>query len=115
MPTIEQIKSLASKIRDNWSLCEFMANEGPRASEKEYIIAETIHACVINHAEHGEAFSKRGANLDNCHGNGLADNRTAYGTLLRDGWLVEQTREGVGRVIVPTDKLIKALEVFFTK
>jgi hypothetical protein len=51
---IERILPLAEKVKDNWSLCEFFADMGNRASEKEYMVAETIHACKINYAQHTE-------------------------------------------------------------
>lgn len=107
---IERILPLTEKIKDNWSLCEFFADMGSRASEKEYMVAETIHACKINHAQHGECFSFKGK-LQNS-GNGLVDNTTAYGWLVGNGYFKEETRES-RPVIIPTPKLLDRLEWFF--
>ncbi len=110
---IERIKSLTDKIKDNWSLCEFFS-ETDNASEKEYLTAETIHACALNYAEHGECFSIRGNIKDS--GGGLFKNATAYQWMIENGYFAEHQRTVDGEkktVIIPTDKLLTKLERFF--
>jgi hypothetical protein len=109
---IERILPLAEKVKDNWSLCEFFADMGNRASEKEYMVAETIHACKINYAQHGECFSFKGK-LQN-GGNGLVDNTTAYGWLVSNNYFAEE-KHNQRTVIIPTPKLLDRLEWFFSK
>ena len=105
-----RIRAVVKKIKDPWSLCEFMAPFGSRASEKEYIICETVHACVINLKNHGKVFS-----FDKCdrgsHGNGLVDNGTAYDFLFKEGFFEHGTFNGKP-TIKPTEKLISDLERF---
>ena len=114
MATIERIQPIADKIKDSFSLCELMANHGSRASEKELMIAQTIKACVINHEKHGQCFSYRGDGVFTSAGNGIVDNRTAYGYLVSSGYFSEANRDG--RVIIePTDKLLDLLESYFAK
>lgn len=113
MVDINDIRLLKTQIKNRFSLCSLMANKGPRASEKETMIAQTIHACEKNYAEHGACFSQRGQNLDAVHGGGLADNPTAYAALLRDGYFAEESRKGIGKIVIPTPKLIQLLKVFF--
>ncbi len=110
---IEDIEQLAGRIKDNWSLCKLF--EGTkRAAEAEMLVAQTIHACVINYKKHGEAFSFRGEGVFRCCGDGLWDNRTAYGMLIDRGFFVEG--EHVGRVVIHvTQKLSDYLYGFFAR
>lgn len=109
----KRILSLAEKIKDNWSLCEFMAKNGPRACEKETMIAQTICACKINLKEHGKAFS-----FDKCdrgiYNGGIVDNRTAYNYLFQNGYFKAGKFKSQA-TIEPTEKLIVELEQFFNK
>lgn len=78
------------------------------------MVAETIHAAVINFNQHGEPFSFKGRIQDS--GNGLIENSTSYAALLRDGLFREETRKIDGRtrtVIFPTPLLIEKLKQFF--
>ena len=105
---IERVRRAAARIKDNWSLCDFLGK-----AEKEMLVATTIHACVRNFDEHGEVFSFRGNSLDQDSGAGLVENRSSYRALLDDGYLVETVREGRA-VIKPTVKLLEKLERFFS-
>ena len=66
-----RIKALASRIKDNWTLCEFMGR-----CEREYMVAETIHAAAINLDSKGDAFSYRGGGVFSSSPH--ADNGSAY-------------------------------------
>lgn len=104
--SIEDIKPLADKIKNNFSLCEFLG-----MAEAEYMVATTIHACVINNNNHGKPFSFRG-NVFGTSGHGLINNGAAYAMLLEEGLLVEGKRQG--KVIIwPTQLLIDKLNKFF--
>lgn len=112
--TADEVNKFAEQIKDNWTLCEFMANNGPRASEKEMMIAQTIHAARINLQKHGEPFSFRGDGVFSVHGGGLADNATAYGYLVSEGYFKEGKHKN--RVVIfPTKKLGAALTAFFNR
>lgn len=111
--TIKDIRRLADRIKDNWSLCELFA-ETRRAAEAEMMVAQTFHAAVINQEKQGEPFSFRGDNVLTCHGGGLADNATAYGMLLQRGYFVEEQRPPK-TVIFVTQKLVEYLDAFFAK
>lgn len=112
----EQLKSdvleLAELIKDNWSLCEFLGK-----SEKEFMVAETIHASRINLRAHGEPFSIRSNGVFSVSGGGLFDNAGSYRQLLNDGLFREEERDLTerGRVVVifPTRLLIEKLKQFF--
>jgi hypothetical protein len=106
---IEDITRLKDKIKDNWSLCNFYGK-----SEAELIVAQTIHACVTNHKDHGQAFSFEGKGLHTSHGNGLFDNRGAYGSLVKDGMFIVEEWED-RKVIYPTQALINRLDEYFAK
>lgn len=102
---------LADQIKDNWSLCEFLGK-----TEKEYMVAETIHAARINLQKRGEPFSIRGNNVFAVGGGGLIDNGGAYRALLDDGYFIEEKRvidNKKATVIFPTRKLLNALKGFF--
>lgn len=106
---IDDIRPLAAKIKDNWSLCKFYGT-----CEAETMVAQTIQAAVINFQKRGEAFSFRGKGVFACSGGGLFNNGKAYRRLLDDGMFVEDTREGKP-VIFPTQKLIDKLQKFFKR
>ena len=102
---------LAGLIKDNWSLCNFLGK-----TEKEYMVAETIHASVNNLKKHGQAFSIRGNNVFGVHGNGLIDNASSYRALIHDGLFREGTRNIDGKdvtIIWPTTLLIEKLKQYF--
>ncbi len=108
---IEDIKRLAAKIEDNWSLCQLFEGTS-RASEAEYMVARTVHACALNEKEHGEAFSWVGDNVRSSQGNGIVDNTTAYDMLLREEYLIEEKRDGKP-ILRMSQKLVNFLDEFF--
>jgi hypothetical protein len=105
MVKIEDVKLLADHIEDNWSLCKFL-----NKSEKEYIVATIIHACVKNHAPTGEIFAYKGKNLH--LETRLTQNRSSFTDLKCAGLLEEIDRNGE-LVIRPTELLIEKLKEFF--
>lgn len=107
----ESILALAERIKDNWTLCNFAENMGSRACEKEVMIAQTIHACRINLKAHGKAFSFDECDRG-CHNGGLVDNGTAISYLFRKGYFKAGKFQGKP-TIIPTPKLLAALEDFF--
>jgi hypothetical protein len=107
------VLALAGKIKDNWSLCNFLG-----MSEKEYMVAETIHAARINLRDHGEPFSIRGDGVFSRSAGGLINNGGAYRALLADGYFIEEERTLDAKrhtVIFPTRKLLDALKTFFDR
>ena len=102
---ISDIQDLSLKVKDNWSLCEFLGK-----AEKEMMVATTIHACIINHEKTGEMFSKKGSNLG--YETRLCQNSSSYAGLLKDGYLEETDRKGE-IIVLPTPKLIQALKEYF--
>lgn len=110
---IQSIKRIALKVKDNWSLCNFANN-----CEQEVMVAQTLHAAIINHDKLGEAFSFRGNGVFSTSGNGLVDNKTAYGKLLQKDFFREEERviEGEKKVVIfPTVTLIQALDDYFAE
>ena len=102
---IDDIKQLAKKIKDSFSLCDFMGK-----CEREVLVAQTIHAAVINYKNHGEPFSFneiKGATH-------LCDNFTAFDWLVEKEYFIEDKRKG-RIVIFPTQLLIDKLKIFFTE
>jgi len=110
---IEDIRRLAKRIEDNWSLCNLFDGT-PNAFEAEMMVAQTVHASVTNHEKRGEGFSFRGDGVFGRGGGGLVDNATAYGTLTEQGYFTEGDREGKP-VIFITQKLVDYLDAFFAK
>lgn len=111
---IEDIKRLKGKIKDNWALCN-LGIVSHRADEAEVMIAQTIRACVINHKEHGEAFSFCGKGFScGSQNGGMVDNGTAYYSLLEDGYFLEEKRDGEA-VIIITQKLVDYLDSYLKR
>ena len=106
---IEDIKRLAKKIKDNWSLCQFAQDTGT-GCEIEYLIAETVHACVLNHKEHGEPFSFNKIK----YSTSLCNNFSAFDWLVENGLFIDTKRKGK-RIIVLTQHCIDRLDEFFNK
>ncbi len=105
---IDDLRSLKDKIKSNWTLCNLFDGTG-RASEKEMMVAQTIHAAVTNlDGKPGEPFSIRGDGCFATHGNGLVDNATAYGYLCSREYFEEEDRKNKV-VIFPTRKLLDKL------
>ena len=97
-----ELEELTRAAPDPWALCSFM--EGyRRASEMEYMITETLHAAKKNVKDHGEPFSFRGAGVFTFSGGGLADNGTAYGQLLDQGFFMEEIRPASSFQKIPKD------------
>ena len=110
---IEDIKRLRKKIKDNWALCQLFEGHH-KAFEAEYMVAETVHACVMNHKEHDEAFSFRGGGIRSTGSGGLVDNRTAYDRLIDQKYFIEGEHDGKV-VIFMTQKLVDYLDEFFER
>lgn len=109
--SLPDIERLAGRIKDNWSLCQLF--EGTRrASEAEMMVAQTIHAAIVNQKKHGEPFSFRGDGVFGGGGGGLVDNATAYGMLLDRAYFVEETR-GDKTVIFITQKLLDFIDGYY--
>lgn len=104
---IEDIKQMKSKIKNGFSLCNFLGN-----CESEVMVAQTIHACVLNNDKHGEPFSFRGDGVFMV--GGAVNNAKAYNQLLRKSLFVEDERQGKV-VIFPTQLLIDKLKIYFTE
>ncbi len=109
---IEDILDLADKVSDNWSLCHLFEGT-PRAFEAEMMVAQTLHACKLNHKSYGVAFSWRG-NVEHSGGGGLVDNGIAYGMLLEREYFVEEEREG-RTIILMTQRLVDLLKGHLAK
>lgn len=101
---IEDIKRLAKKIKDSFSLCNFMGK-----TEREVLVAQTIHAAVINHKAHGKPFSFNKIR----YSSRMCDNFSAYDWLIERKYFMEDKRQGQ-KVIFPTQALIDKLNVFFS-
>ncbi|KKL70044.1 hypothetical protein LCGC14_2108840 [marine sediment metagenome] len=110
---IEDIRTLAERIPDNWALCELFAHKR-RATEAEFMVAQTLHACRLNAKEYSVAFSWKGDGVESRGGGGLVDNATAYGYLLSDGYFVEDERDGK-TIIYMTQKLVDLIKRHLAK
>lgn len=111
LASVEDVTRLAEQIKDNWTLCQLFEDHR-RATEAEYMVAETIHAARSNAKEHNEPFSFKGDGVESISGGGLCHNLGAYMWLTGEGWFVEDERQG-RTVIFPTKKLIARLDTFF--
>lgn len=111
--TIEDIRRLAERIENSWSLCELFKGTR-RACKAQVMVTQTIHASVINHDKHGETFSFRGDGVFTRGGGGLTDNGYAYRTLLEREYFTEEER-GDKTVIFVTQKLVDYLDTFFAR
>lgn len=103
--TIEDIKRIAPKIKDSSSLCGFLGK-----TEKEYMVAETIHACKLNHKNHGQCFSFDKVKYETR----LAQNLSSLDALIEDGLLVQGKFKGK-KTLIPTKLLIGMLDAYFAK
>jgi len=103
--SIEDLRRLKAKMEDNFALCSFMGK-----TEKEYMVACTIHAAVNNFddPERKEAYSVRGNVFCN------TDNTQSYNFLRERGYFHEEARDDK-IVIFVTQKLVDALDAFFDK
>lgn len=127
---VADLKWLRNSVKDNWALCEFMAH-GSRASEAEYMVAQTIHACAINLEKRGLPISFRGDGVFSTGGNGLVNNGFGYWRLIDEGLIEEEVVEasrfqplpegiepdsaGKVTVIHMTEKLVERLKAFLSK
>ena len=75
------------------------------------MVAQTIHAAVLNSDTHGEPFSFKDDGVHGNSGAGIVDNGRAYAWLIRDGFFVEAERE-CRTVIFPTKKLVEHLDQY---
>jgi hypothetical protein len=111
---LSQLHSISALVSKEPHLCNFM-----RKCEREVMVSQTIRASVHNLESVGHPCSVRGKGVFSYGGNGLVDNRSAYGWLLSEGYFVEGpkpdeiTAEG-DTVIYATPKLLDALDAYFT-
>lgn len=111
--TVEDIRALAARIKDNWSLCKLFAGTR-RACEAEAMVAQTFHASVLNLDKGRGAFSFQGDGLRGRAGGGLFDNATAWGMLVERGYFVEDEHEGKPTIVI-TQRLVDLLKGHFAK
>lgn len=78
------------------------------------MVAQTVHASVINDDKQGEAFSFRGKGVFKCECGGLVDNATGYRMLVDRAFFVEEKRDGKA-VIFVTQKLVDYLDAYFVR
>ena len=102
---IKDIKRLVKKIKDDFSLCGFRQHH-----EGNILVAQTMHAAVLNHKKRGEPFSFNEIKVSTR----LCDNFAAFDSLVEDGFFTTGKREK-RPVIFPTQKLIEALDNYFDK
>lgn len=102
---IENIKRLVLQIPDSWTLCGFLPMH-----EANDIVAQTLHACVLNFNKRGEAFSFLGKGMGYSP-TSICNYGGAYNDLLEREYLVEEKREN-RTVMIPTQTLIEALDRF---
>jgi hypothetical protein len=105
--SIEDVRRMKEQIPDNWAICEFTGDV-----ESELMVAQTLHAAVINFDKHGEAYSIRGPGVRSIGPH--VNNARGYQKLLDWKYIVEDERDGKV-VIFPTVTLIKALDVHFAR
>lgn len=110
LATEKDILRLVNAIENDWTLAMFMSKH-KRAKEAEVMIAQTLHACKLNLSKGRGLFSFKGDGLQQRSGWGLIDNPTAYATLLRIGYFIEDVYEGRS-IIRPTQTLVDALDSF---
>ncbi len=105
LATEEDVRRLAEKIDNSFSLCSFMGK-----AEKEYMVAYNITSCVNNldNPEYGKLVSFKG-NVSSTH-----DNWTSYQYLIEEGFFVEDTFQDK-IVVLPTQKLINKLDRYFNR
>lgn len=125
-----RLSDICARVPDNWALCELgrSLNMTKNAFEAEMLIAQTIHAAMLNRETNGVPYSFRaGPIMDDW--SGLNNSGTAYGFLLNNGFFVEEQldlsevkkppknviadRDGKYTVIYITNKLLIELETFF--
>lgn len=93
--TIEQLRAFKEQIvKSNgiWNLFEGVT----QAFEKEYLLAKTVCACVVNYEKHGTAFSIKG-NVNNSH-----ENSQSYQWLCEHGYFEEAVRlvDGENKTVI---------------
>ena len=110
---IEDIQDLVAKIPDSWALCQLVEGTS-QAFEAEYMVAETLHACAINHKTHGIAFSWRGDGVQSARQSDGTNNGSAYAMLLDRKYFVEENRDDKV-IIVITQKLVDLLREYLAK
>jgi len=101
--TIKNIERFVPLIKDSFSLCHFLGK-----TEKEVLVAQTIHACKLNYEQGRGCFSFLGDLHDGPH----AENTQSYQQLKDDGLFIEGTYDGKP-VIFPSLALILKLDAFF--
>lgn len=120
---ITDLKSIAKKLKDSWSLCEFAGK-----SEAEFMVWGTISAAIVNLRDRGVPCSFKAGSCDSISGGGLANNPAGYRILLDRGWIEEQVFDsaavnppedsnirGKTTVIWPTRRLLDDLKSHLSK
>jgi len=105
LATIKDIRRLVPKIKDSFSLCNFLGK-----TEKEVLVAQTIHACKINHKKRGICFSFDGVEGQST----LCQNISSLEALIEDGLFVRGKFKSKP-VLYPTKLLVLMLDAFFAK
>lgn len=117
----DNVQFFAPFIEDHRSLCELLGK-----TERELLIAQTIHACLINLKERDEAFSFKVALRDGPHfenlasykwliDNGLIREELRHATMVNAPRDVPRNEEGDVTVIIPTEELFRMLSRHFGK
>jgi hypothetical protein len=76
-----RVRFFAELIKDSFSLCNFLGK-----TEREVLVAQTIHACVMNLDIRGKAFSFKAILLDGPH----AENIASYQWCVNEGLFREE-------------------------
>lgn len=92
---VSDLRRIAAAIKNPpWDLCQFCEGQS-RASEREYMICETVFAAIKNlEGEPKEPFSWIGANAKTNHYGRHAMNGEAFEGLLEQRYIVEEERDG---------------------
>lgn len=110
----EDVTDLAARIKDNCTLCQLFEGKR-RASEAEYMVATTVHACQFNLDTEGEAFSWLDPSCEaDRAGGGLVDNATAFDMLVNEAYVVKEERDGKP-ILRMTQKLVDVLRGHLAK
>ena len=107
----EDIERLAERVKGHMPLCQLFEGT-PNACEAETMVAQTLRACAVNLATHGEAYSIRGDGVFSRSGGGLVDNASAYQRLLDMGYFREDTQDGKPAIFVK-QALVNLLDGYF--
>lgn len=113
------VLQFAELIKDNFSLCEFLGK-----TERDILVAQTIHACRTNLDEYGEAFSYKVPLSNSPHARYASSYQWCLANVLfreeKRNPLIVDLPVGVVRhddgqvvVIIPTETLFRRLAAHF--